>query len=274
MRRPLRAEPVGIRAEVSLEDRFEDSFSAPCTTRSRMQGKLSLFLGDVHPAVRMGFVPACFEVVPYSRKETIQSDGFDGLKCLTVDPSRTTVPLGYTVGLFEGLLPCHINEDAPEAMCLFRLRLPIYPPSQPATRWVPLSSHPLPRLCKRNSSSVRALPSGRVLLHAHQRYLMTRSNSLTPTLPFPTHGYRQCLFGGISPAGRRGSLQLTRCRSHHVAADTPRVRTAVSDCFRRPLLPSRVIDRLGHRLIHHPKAAKNSRSIELLVDPKLLPELL
>ena len=119
----------------------------------------------------------------------------------------------------------------------------------PATRWVPLSSHPLPRLDKRNSSSVRALPSGRVLLHAHQRYRMTRSDSLTPTLPFPTHGYRKCLFGGISPAGRRGSLQLTRCRSHHVAADTPPVRTAVSDSFRRPLLPSRVIDRLGHRLI-------------------------
>src|SRR5450759_105453 len=28
------------------------------------------------------------------------------------------------------LLPCHMDEDAPEAMCLFRLRLPIYPPSQ------------------------------------------------------------------------------------------------------------------------------------------------
>src|ERR1035437_160145 len=94
----------------------------------------------------------------------------------------------------------------------------------PATRWVPLSSHPLPRFDKRSSSSVRALPS-------------------------PTPGYRKCLFGGISPAGRRGSLQLTRCRSHHhVAADTPPVRAAASDSFRRPLLPSRVIDRLGHRI--------------------------
>ena len=119
----------------------------------------------------------------------------------------------------------------------------------PATRWVPLSSHPLPRFDKRSSSSVRALPSGRVLLHAHQQYRLTRSDSLTLTLPFPTHGYRECLFGGISPAGRRGSLQLTRCRSHHVAADTPPVRTAASDLFHRPLLPSRVIDRLGHRLI-------------------------
>ena len=81
---------------------------------------------------------------------------------------------------------------------------------------------------------------------------MTRSDSLTPTLPFPTLGYRKCLFGRISPAGRRGSLQLTRCRSHHVAADTPPVRTAASDSFRRPLLPSRVIDRLGHRLNHEP----------------------
>src|SRR5450756_2677048 len=60
----------------------------------------------------------------------------------------------------------------------------------PATRWVPLSSHPLPRFDKRSSSSVRALPSGRVLLHAHQQYRLTRSDSLTPTLPFPTHGYR------------------------------------------------------------------------------------
>ena len=76
-----------------------------------------------------------------------------------------------------------------------------------------------------------------------------RPSAVPYTLPFPTHGYRKCLFVGISPAGRRGSLQLTRCRSHHVAADTPPVRTAVSDSFRRPLLPSRVIDRLGHRLI-------------------------
>jgi len=47
-----------------------------------------------------------------------------------IDPGRTTIPLGYTVGLLEGLRPCHMDEDAPEAMCLFRLRLPIYPPSQ------------------------------------------------------------------------------------------------------------------------------------------------
>ena len=70
-------------------------------------------------------------------------DGFDVLKSLAIDASGTTVPLGYTVGLFEGLLPCHMHEDAPEAMCLFRLRLPIYPSSQLLqTRWVPLSSHP------------------------------------------------------------------------------------------------------------------------------------
>src|SRR5450830_1442574 len=72
---------------------------------------------------------------------------------------------------------------------------------------------PLPRFDRRSSSSVRALPSGRVLLHAHQQYRLTRSDSLTPTLPFPAHGYRKCLLGRISPAGRRGSLQLTRCRS-------------------------------------------------------------
>src|ERR1035437_2011476 len=72
----------------------------------------------------------CSLVVLYIRKEVIQSGGFDGLKCLPVDPGRTTVPHGYTVGLFKGLLPCHMDEDAPDAMCLFRLPLPIYPPSQ------------------------------------------------------------------------------------------------------------------------------------------------
>src|SRR5665811_2016181 len=217
--------------------------------RNLERSDLSLVLGDVHPAVRMGFVPDCFEVVLYIRKEVIQSGGFDGLKCLPVDPGRTTIPLGYTVGLFKGLLLCHMDEDAPEAMCLFRLRLPIYPPSQLLQRDGCLCHlHPLPRFDKRSSSSVRALPSGRVLLHAHQQYRLTRSDSLTPTLPFPTHGYRKCLLSRISPTGRRGSLQLTRCHSHHVTADTPPVRAAASDSFRRPLLPSRVIDRLGHRV--------------------------
>src|SRR5450759_659208 len=60
---------------------------------------------------------------------------------------------------------------------------------------------PLPRFDKRSSSLVRALPSGRVLLHAHQQYRLTRSDSLTPTLPFPAHGYRKRLLGRISPAG-------------------------------------------------------------------------
>ena len=73
-------------------ERFrEEGFAAISRMRRNLErSELSLFLGDVQPAVGMGFVPACFEVVPYSRKEIIQSDGFDGLKCLTVDPSRTT----------------------------------------------------------------------------------------------------------------------------------------------------------------------------------------
>ena len=60
----------------------------------------------------MGFVPACFEVVLYIRQETFQSGGFDGRKCLTVNSRRTAVPLGYTVGLLEGLRPCQMDEDA------------------------------------------------------------------------------------------------------------------------------------------------------------------
>ena len=197
----------------------------------------------------MGFVPACFEVVPYSRKETIQSDGFDGLKCLTVDPSRTTVPLGYTVGLFEGLLRVTWTK-MPQKRCAFSdfafqyIRRRSSCNAMGAFVISPLALlgqtefliGPGPSLRARFAARPSAVPYDPI-------------DSLTPTLPFPTHGYRKCLFGGISPAGRRGSLQLTRCRSHHVAADTPPVRTAVSDSFRRPLLPSRVIDRLGHRLI-------------------------
>ena len=117
----------------------------------------------------MGFVPACFEVVLYIRKETFQSGGFDGIKCLTIDPSRTAVPLGYMVGLLEGLRPCHMDEDAPEAMCLFRLRLPIYPPSQLLQRNGCLCHLTLASLGQTELSSVRALPSGCVLLHAHRR---------------------------------------------------------------------------------------------------------
>jgi hypothetical protein len=118
-----------------------------------------------------------------------------------------------------------------------------------AIRWVPLSSHPC--LAWTNGTPHRSGPfPPDAFCCTPIGGSMTRSDSLTPTLPFPTRGYRKCLFGGISLAGRRGSLQLTRCRSHHVAADTPPVRTAASDSFRRPLLPSRVIDRLGHRLNH------------------------
>src|SRR5450755_1355636 len=163
----------------------------------------------------MGFVPACFEVV-----------------------------LIYP----QGSGPVRRSRWSPQKRCAF---------SDFAFRYIRRRSScksigafiisPLPRFDERNSPSVRALPSERVLLHAHPRYNMTRSDSLTPTLPFPTHGYRKCLFGRISPAGRRGSLQLTHYLSHHIAADTPPVRAAASDSFRRPLLPSRVIDRLGHR---------------------------
>ncbi len=108
----------------------------------------------------MGFVPACFEVVLYIRKEAFQSGGFDGLKCLTVDPGRTTIPLGYTVGLLKGLLPCHMTK-MPQKRCAF---------SDFAFRYIRRRSScnamgafvisPLASLYKRSSSSVRALPSG------------------------------------------------------------------------------------------------------------------
>src|SRR5664280_2936085 len=122
--------PVALRApsatasEEEPNDPFIEDFSNEVMCMSYLYSKLPET--GVSPHIGTGG----FEVVLYIRKEVIQSGGFDGLECLTVDPGRTTIPLGYTVGLLEGLRPCHMDENAPEAMCLFRLRLPIYPPSQ------------------------------------------------------------------------------------------------------------------------------------------------
>ena len=117
----------------------------------------------------MGFVPACFEVVLYIRQETFQSGGFDGRKCLTVNSRRTAVPLGYTVGLLRVSVRVTWTK-MPQKRWAF---------SDFAFRYIRRRSScnamgafvisPLPRLDQRNSSSVRALPSGRVLLHAHRR---------------------------------------------------------------------------------------------------------
>jgi len=83
-------------------------------------------------------------------------------------------------------------------------------------------------------SPVRALPSRRVLLHAHQQYCdpirhpgayaRISHSRLWPASP------RRDFF-----AGHRGLLQFPHHPSHHVVADTPPVRAAVSDSFRPAL---------------------------------------
>ena len=83
-------------------------------------------------------------------------------------------------------------------------------------------------------SPVRALPSGRVLLHAHPQYYD----------PIRHPGACACVSHSrlwqVPPrrvffAGHRGLLQLPHPPSHHVAADTPPVRAVVSDSFRSAL---------------------------------------
>jgi hypothetical protein len=127
-------------------------------------------LRDLHPAVRHGFIPACNEVFPHRRKKHRSSRRFDVLKLLAIDPGSTTVTLRDTVSLFEGLDLRDMHEQTPETMRLVRLRLSIDPPPQflqiagRFCHFTPASP------CRTEYSPVRTLPSGRVLLHAHQQY--------------------------------------------------------------------------------------------------------
>src|ERR1019366_5768789 len=238
--RPLRSKSVGVGAKIRLEDSFQDQLHcalhhAVADTRNLQRSEFAFSLRDLHPAVRHGFVPACDEVFPHRRKKRRPPRGLDVLEFLAIDPGGTTVALGYTVGLFEGLDLRDVHEKPPEAMRLIRLRLSINPPPQflqtngcfghftPASPWLA------------EYSPVRALPSGRVLLHAPRQYYSpirhpgayacVSHSRLWPATP------RRDFF-----AGHRGLLQFPHHPSHHVAADTPPVRAAVSDSFRPALV--------------------------------------
>src|ERR1700681_2818051 len=237
--RPLRSKSIGVGAKIRLEDSFQNQLHcalhhAVADTRNLKRSEFALSLRDLHPAVRPGLIPACDEVFPHCRKKRRSPRRLDVLEFLAIDPGGTAVALRYTVSLFEGLNFRDVHEQTPETMSLVRLRLSIDPPPQflqtdgrfchftPASPWL---AEYLP---------VRALPSGRVLLHAHRRYCdpirhpgayaCISHSRLWPASP------RRDFF-----AGHRGLLQFPHHPSHHVAADTPPVRAAASDSFRPAL---------------------------------------
>src|ERR1700692_110152 len=173
--RPLRSKAVGVGAKIRLEDGFQDQLHcalhhAVADAWNLKRSDFAISLRDLYSAVRHGFVPVCDEGFPHRRKKRRPPRGLDVREFLAIDPSGTAVALCYTVGLFEGLDLRHVHEEPPEAMRFVRLRLSIYPPPQflqidgcfchftPASPWLA------------EYSPVRALPSGRVLLHAHRRY--------------------------------------------------------------------------------------------------------
>ena len=104
----------------------------------------------------------------------------------------------------------------------------------PADYWVPLSSHP----CLPLPNGIPTGPGPSLPARFAARGFIsttTRSAILVPSQPLPTHGYRPGLLGELSSPGTDGLLQLPHPPSLHVAADTPPVRTAVSDSFRSAL---------------------------------------
>ena len=77
---------------------------------------------------------------------------------------------------------------------------------------------------------------------------MTRSDSLTPSLRFPTRGYTQSLFDEISSPGPQG-LSSFRISLRSMSPLIPRRWGPLYVTLpSRSLLPSLVIDRLGHQI--------------------------
>src|ERR1700676_160775 len=173
--RPLRSKSIGVGAKIRLENSFQDQLHcslhhAVADARNLKRSDFAISLRDLYPAVRHGLIPVCNEVLPQRRKIRRPPCRFDVREFLAIYPSGAAVALRYTVGLFEGLNLRHVHEEPPEAMRLVRLRLSINPPPQflqtdgrfchftPASPWLA------------EYSPVRALSSGRVLLHAHHQY--------------------------------------------------------------------------------------------------------
>jgi hypothetical protein len=68
---------VGARTEVHLEDGFKDKLQRPLHHAVADAGDLkypdfSVLLGNIYPAVRLGFIPVSEKVVSYLRKEALR----------------------------------------------------------------------------------------------------------------------------------------------------------------------------------------------------------
>ena len=90
VRGPLGSESVGVRAEIRLEDRFEDELQCPLHHAIADAGNLkrpdfAIVLGYIHPAVLLGFVCPGYQVLTNIFKESISARGLDIIKCHAVD---------------------------------------------------------------------------------------------------------------------------------------------------------------------------------------------
>ena len=175
MWRPFRSKSVGVGTKIRLEDSFEDQFQcalhhAIANTRNLKCSDFAITLRDLHPTVRHGFVPACDKLFPHRRQKRDPPRGLDVPEALAVDARGTAVSFGDPISLLKGLDLRDVHEQTPETMRRFRLRLSINPPSQ-FLQTAGCLCHLTPASpCRTEYSPVRALPSGRVLLHAHQQY--------------------------------------------------------------------------------------------------------
>src|SRR6266581_5997551 len=175
MWRPLGSKSVGVRAKIRLEDSFEDQLQCPLHHAIADAGDLeraefAVSFWDIYPAVRLGFVPACYQFFPHGCEKLGQPCSLDVLKRLAINARGSAVALGRAVSFLKGLRLGDMHEDSSEAMRLVRLRLSIDPPPQflqtdgclchltPASPW------------RAEYSPVRALASGHVLLRAHRQY--------------------------------------------------------------------------------------------------------
>ena len=128
----------------------------------------------------------------------------DGLKRLAIDTGSTAIAFGDAVRFMQGFKLRHVDEEPPEAMRRFRLRLAVYPSSQLLQTDGCLYHLTPPSLERLECSSVRVLPSWRVLLHADPSVLRPDPPPWCRSPPLPTHGYRERLLGGISSPGTEG----------------------------------------------------------------------
>ena len=106
---------------------------------------------------------------------------------------------------------------------------------------------PLPHLDERNARRSGPFPPP-AFYCARITSTMPRSDSLVSSRPFPTHGYRVSLLGEVSSPDTEG-LSSFRITLRSMSPLIPRrCGPPYQSRFGRPMLPSHVIESLGHRI--------------------------